>query len=92
MSEAWEKVKLLPVPHSVGIFPADSWWYVIRALYKIIFAVVTDDRHANDILASNVTINCEKLHASFSIRVDDVRSTWSVGNPQLHLATAFCKD
>ena len=32
MSEAWEKVKLLPIPRSVGIFPADSWWYVMRAL------------------------------------------------------------
>ena len=37
MSEAWEKVKLLPIPHSVGIFPADSWWYVMRALKKITF-------------------------------------------------------
>ena len=34
MSEAWEKVKLLPIPRSVGIFPADSWWYVMRALKK----------------------------------------------------------
>ena len=37
MSEAWEKVKLPPIPHSVGIFPADSWWYVMRALKKITF-------------------------------------------------------
>ena len=35
MSEDWEKVKLLPVSHSVGVFPADSWWYVMRALKKI---------------------------------------------------------
>ena len=33
MSEAWEKVKLLPIP----IFPADSWWYVMRALKQITF-------------------------------------------------------
>ena len=37
MSEDWEKVKLPPIPHSVGIFPADSWWYVMRALKKITF-------------------------------------------------------
>ena len=37
MSEAWEKVKLLPIPYSVVIFPADSWWYVMRALKKITF-------------------------------------------------------
>ena len=35
MSEAWEKVKLLTIPHSVGIFPVDSWWYVMRALKLI---------------------------------------------------------
>ena len=33
MSEALEKVKLLPIP----IFPADSWWYVMRALKKMTF-------------------------------------------------------
>ena len=37
MSEAWEKVKLLPIPQSVGVFPADSLWYVMRALKKIPF-------------------------------------------------------
>ena len=37
MSEAWEKVKLLPIPRSVGIFPADSWWYAMRALKKTTF-------------------------------------------------------
>ena len=37
MSEAWEKVKLLPIPHSVGVFPADSWWYIMRPLKKITF-------------------------------------------------------
>ena len=59
-----------------------------------VFAVVTDDCHANVVLVSHVTINYERCHASFSIRVDDVRSTWSVGIAQLNLATAFifCKD
>ena len=37
MSEAWEKVKLLLIPHSVGVFPADSLWYVMQALKKITF-------------------------------------------------------
>ena len=59
-----------------------------------VFAVVTDDCHANVVLVSHVTINYERCHAAFSIRVDDVRSTWSVGIAQLNLATAFifCKD
>ena len=28
---------LLPIPRSVGIFAADSWWYAMRALKKTTF-------------------------------------------------------
>ena len=40
MSEDWEKVKLL----LISIFPADSWWYVMRALKKITFKMAPTDR------------------------------------------------
>ena len=61
---------------------------------RSVFTVVTDDRHANTVFVSHVTVNGERCQASFSIRIDDVRSTWSVRIAQFNDATTFifCKE
>ena len=51
---------------------------VIKAIYqRSVFSVVTDDCHAKFDLVSHITENSERCDASFSIRIDDVRTTWS---------------
>ena len=62
----------------------------MKAIYqRSVFTVVTDDCHANFVLVSHVTVNSERCHASFAIRIDDIRTTWSLGIAEFDITAGF---
>ena len=53
------------------------------------FTVVTDNRHANSVLVSHVTMNSERFVTSFSIRVYNIRAACGLWTVQFYFTACF---
>ena len=53
------------------------------------FTVVTDNRHANSVLVSHVTMNSERFVTSFPIRVYNIRAACGLWTVQFYFTACF---